>query len=267
MILAPTLSLNTPARGYDADATAFAAASGATDVAALSAFVKGVKELGLWNSMVCWPLRSSQNAGTGTTAYSLGGLGTFDGTLVNGPVWGPDGITKANATEIINVTGTNATLRGALSVFSCYKSNVTADGQRLFNCQDGSAQGNYWQSNFNSNASKLVFVMTTRNSANAESSLGDITGRETMFNYFGAALASTSSQFMLNGTISAEQTGLAARNPTSTPNVDMLGTPGAAAARGTLSFALALTPTISSGDMSALYNLYRNTLGTGLGLP
>jgi hypothetical protein len=77
MILAPTLTLNTLARGYDADATAFAAASGATDVSNLSAFVKGVKELGLWSNMVCWPLRSSQNAGTGTTAFSLGGLGTF----------------------------------------------------------------------------------------------------------------------------------------------------------------------------------------------
>ena len=41
MILAPTLTLNTLARGYDADATAFAAASGATDVSNLSAFVKG----------------------------------------------------------------------------------------------------------------------------------------------------------------------------------------------------------------------------------
>jgi hypothetical protein len=92
MILAPTLTLNTLARGYDADATAFAAASGATDVSNLSAFVKGVKELGLWSNMVCWPLRSSQNAGTGTTAYSLGGLGTYNGTLTNGPTWGADGL-------------------------------------------------------------------------------------------------------------------------------------------------------------------------------
>jgi hypothetical protein len=50
MILAPTLTLNTPAGSrLDADAAAFAAASGATDVAALSEFVKGVKALGLWN--------------------------------------------------------------------------------------------------------------------------------------------------------------------------------------------------------------------------
>jgi hypothetical protein len=55
-------------------------------------FVKGVKALGLWNNMVCWPLRSSQNKGTGTIAYSLGGLGTYNGTLTNGPTWGSVGI-------------------------------------------------------------------------------------------------------------------------------------------------------------------------------
>lgn len=41
---------------------------------------------------VCWPLRSSQNIGTGTTAFSLGGLGNFPGTLTNGPTWGANGI-------------------------------------------------------------------------------------------------------------------------------------------------------------------------------
>jgi hypothetical protein len=54
-------------------------------------FAKGVNDLGLWNSMVCWPLRSSQNYGSGTTAYSLGGLGAYNGVLTNGPVWAVDG--------------------------------------------------------------------------------------------------------------------------------------------------------------------------------
>jgi hypothetical protein len=89
MILAPTLTLNTLARGYDADATAFAAASGATDVSNLSAFVKGVKELGLWSNMVCWPLRSSQNAGTGHHGVFAGWVGgVYNGTLTNGPSLG-----------------------------------------------------------------------------------------------------------------------------------------------------------------------------------
>jgi hypothetical protein len=106
MILAPTLTLNTLARGYDADATAFAAASGATDVAALSAFVKGVKELGLWSNMVCWPLRSSQNAGTGTTAYSLGGLGTYNGSLSTAQRGIQTVLTQAQQTLISELTKT-----------------------------------------------------------------------------------------------------------------------------------------------------------------
>jgi hypothetical protein len=77
---------------FDADARAYINTSGATDRAAINHFVKAVKRLGLWSSMVCWPLRSSQNAGTGSTAYSLGGLGTYNGTLINGPTWGADGI-------------------------------------------------------------------------------------------------------------------------------------------------------------------------------
>ena len=77
---------------FDSDARAYINTSGATARAEINHFVKAIKRLGLWDSMVCWPLRSSQNAGTGSTAYSLGGLGTYNGTLVNGPTWGADGV-------------------------------------------------------------------------------------------------------------------------------------------------------------------------------
>ena len=58
----------------------------------INKFVIGVKKLGLWNSMVCWPMRGIHNAGTGSTVYSLGGQGVFNGTMVNGPVWNQNGI-------------------------------------------------------------------------------------------------------------------------------------------------------------------------------
>ena len=58
----------------------------------INKFVIGVKKLGLWNSMVCWPMRSIHNAGTGSTVYSLGGRGVFNGTLVNGIEWERNGI-------------------------------------------------------------------------------------------------------------------------------------------------------------------------------
>jgi len=82
---------------YDADAASYFVRAGVTDTTAkrqISDFVEGLKSLGLYNSIVCYPLRSSQNKGSGTIAYSLGGLGTYDGTL-NGsilPTWGASGI-------------------------------------------------------------------------------------------------------------------------------------------------------------------------------
>jgi hypothetical protein len=63
-------------------------------------FVTGCKNLGVWNNMVCWPLRSAQNTGT-NTAFSLGGLGTFDATLINGPTWGIDGVTLDGINDYI----------------------------------------------------------------------------------------------------------------------------------------------------------------------
>lgn len=89
---------------FDPDALAFAATSGATDITALSNFVIGVKALGLWSGMVCWPLRSSQNAGVGVTAYSLGGIGPYNGTLINGPTWGTSGVSFDGVDDRITVT-------------------------------------------------------------------------------------------------------------------------------------------------------------------
>lgn len=91
------------ASSFDPDARAFVQTSGATDRAALNFFVKGIKRLGLWDDMICWPLRSAQNAGTGSTAYSLGGLGAYNGTLVNGPTWGADGISFTGSSQSVSL--------------------------------------------------------------------------------------------------------------------------------------------------------------------
>ncbi len=100
--------------GLDNDTLAYAArvkaGSGKTilpeNLRQINKFVVGIKKLGLWNSMVCWLMRSGHNAGTGSTVYSLGGLGVFNGTMVNGPTWGYNG-TSFVATSYINVAGSN----------------------------------------------------------------------------------------------------------------------------------------------------------------
>lgn len=86
--------------GLDKDTVAFAqrvkAGSGTTilpnNLVQLNKFVVGIKRMRLWNQMVCWPMRSIHNAGIGSTVYSLGGLGTFNGTMVNSPTWENIGI-------------------------------------------------------------------------------------------------------------------------------------------------------------------------------
>ena len=119
------------AASFDADARAFINTSGATSRAEINHFVKGIKKLNLDSSMVCWPLRSSQNAGTGSTAYSLGGLGTYNGTLVNGPTWGSDGVNFNAASARIGVTGTFAqpiTIVGAVNFKTTMNGGALIDG-------------------------------------------------------------------------------------------------------------------------------------------
>ena len=90
--------------GLDVDAIAYAARVKAGSGVAilpeplkqLNKFIVGIKKLGLWNDMICWPMRSIHNAGRGSTLYSLGGLGIFNGTLINDTRWDYNGLLTYN---------------------------------------------------------------------------------------------------------------------------------------------------------------------------
>lgn len=82
--------------GMDADAAAYLSATGASDEAAIVAFVEGVKTLGLWADLVCWPLRSTQNHGSGSALASLGGYSSRPATLYGSPAWAADGFSAVN---------------------------------------------------------------------------------------------------------------------------------------------------------------------------
>src|SRR6056297_2999065 len=64
---------------------AFAAESGATDLTGLNTLTRYLKQEGLYDNFVIYPMKSAQNAGSGATVYGLGGLNTNDMTLVNSP--------------------------------------------------------------------------------------------------------------------------------------------------------------------------------------
>ena len=77
----------------DPDVLAFAEESGATDLDGLNNLVTYLKGESLYSNFVIYPMKSAQNAGSGATVYSLGGLTTNNMTLTNSPSWGATGIT------------------------------------------------------------------------------------------------------------------------------------------------------------------------------
>ena len=56
--------------------------------------------------MVCWPMRSIHNAGRGSTLYSLGGGGIYNGTFTNNTNWSYDGVIMSAVTSD-NISVTN----------------------------------------------------------------------------------------------------------------------------------------------------------------
>lgn len=84
----------------------------------LNRFVRGIKRLGLWTDMICWPIRRSVRSRTGTTAYSLGGWQTADGTLTTTAMAGANGYTSGGQTAQRNMSVT-VTGKDSLLSFHC----------------------------------------------------------------------------------------------------------------------------------------------------
>jgi hypothetical protein len=224
--------------------------------------------------MVCWPLRSSQNAGTGTTAYSLGGVGTYNGSLVNGPTWGPNGVQSGGAalsaridipTTIKNIIGSGATIYGACS-------NDSEDNyQMLAVANDALGNPTYPSLNINQVSSPGVIPFVTRNSTRYfQDNRGG--GFSSGFSSAAGVIRTTSQANFKNGTLIANETGLNAMNPDAQVNpVDRAVI--AARGNGTITsgvicpFVFLSTQIFTDSQIFELNALYKTTLGIGLGLP
>ena len=233
-------------------------------------FSAGVNDLGLWNSMVCWPLRSSQNYGSGTTAFSLGGLGTFNGTLINGPVWTADGLTFDATNENVQIPD-EASLRNTRSVFAVFLPNDTAFNQTIFAIADGAATGAYGDFRFDGANFPAVTqgfkLVITRGGAASVSQNASRTLALGTFRSGGYTASDAADNVFINGSLDAggaRTTGLSALNATGTPTVrklfgDSSNTVGA--------FVMSSTTTLTNQQFADLTTTYKSTLGQGLGLP
>jgi hypothetical protein len=249
---------------FDADARAFVNTSGATDRAAINHFVKGVKRLGLYSSMVCWPLRSTQNAGTGSTAYSLGGLGTYNGTLINGPTWGADGVTFAAASsQQISTNLSFVTYPMVAFALTKVTSVPAISSASIIDNDTGLNPNRNWAlgfQNFGGNQNSAYAFSTTSNNG--------LTPAYTLSSNFDShiyQLNSSTHALSKNGTQIASATHGLTLNTSATPKV-FIGSrsDGARGFNGPIALAGIISGTVSD---SVFNELIKNTLGQGLGLP
>ena len=260
-------------RLFDADARTFFATAGVTNRVArgqINAFVLGIKNLGLWSSMVCWPLRSSQNAGTGTTAYSLGGLQTANATLVNGSTWTSNG-TPFTTTQYANATisdsGQDLTLllvaAGSGASFGSFPQYFGVQSPSTFNNNQvilGNNGGNANISTFHRNSSGSFVTGNITSGLNASTSFTFISGS-----------AKTSTVLNIKRLdASTESSGTPPTSGTATlTRMQLNGRWSGSLGLGaeiTCAFCAIIAPNIS-GSESSLYTLYKTTLGQELGLP
>jgi hypothetical protein len=193
-------------------------------------------------------LRSSQNAGTGTTAYSLGGLGTFDGTLTNGPTWGADGVNMvANNRRITTALGP---LSQPLTVFSVQAMDASATSGIVYD-NTTNAGGDRTHLYNNGNSTDLQIFAGTGVSG------GTFTD-DVMF-AFQVGFNGVSSTYSKDGS-----TPLTINPGAGAATQFRMGAPSGGAQNGSL---LAFCGVITAANTPSLYTLYKQTLGTGLGLP
>jgi hypothetical protein len=252
--------------GFDSDAAAYFERAGVTDATAkgqINAFVKGIKDLGLWSSIISWPLRSSQNRGTGTTAYSLGGFGTFNGTLTNGPTWSADGVvfdgvddyimtsfTAANGPASFGFASKVTALTGNQAVLSL--DDLTSRKMNLFHTTDAASRIRF-EANLNGSMGNRIDINNT-NSLNFVFGQASHDGT----NFYGQGNDATIQSVAASGTMQGTGANL------------VFGTRSATFApilfAGTIAFGYSISSSVNA-NFTNLYTLYKTTLGTGLGLP
>jgi hypothetical protein len=259
--------------GFDADAAAYfdrAGVTNATAKAQINAFVKGVKALGLWSNTIYWPLRSAQNAGTGTTAYSLSGLGTFNGTFAGtpNPTWGADGILATNTDSRIDLPD-NASIYGARSAMFAFKTSRTGTQALLEIQAETDANGFYFVAGYSGNVANGYLgprFLASRNNTFSFNQSSSRTHSSGVFQSTQITADNTTDNVFQNGTIATAgaRTGLSSITAT-----------GARPIRGMFyrsddtigAFAALSTTKWTDQQVSDLNALYKTTLGTGLGLP
>lgn len=232
------------------------------DIYSVNDFVVGLKDLNLWQNIIdCWLMRKLQNAGTGNKMYALKNT-INDGTMVNttSTSWDDSGFIKNASNQYIiipkNISG-GIVDRSIIAVAK----RSTAQNVIL-------SYGNLSTTRF----ALKTEVSSDRVSLDAFNGSGNdnfgITNAVGIFNQVAASYNKNTLLFKINN----------ASPTTSSINMSFAfnafavifgGWQSANITSGlsTTPFGLISDTAFSSSEIDLFYNLYKNTVGKGLGLP
>jgi hypothetical protein len=277
MIQSKSYGLQNETRQYLRRLYAYGRELNPTDVADIDNFIKGLKQLNLWQNIVCWPMRSIHNIGSGANALSLGGgqqVGA-DATLLNAATWSVDGIVRSTAggplfSTPIRDIGVAPVAHGAVfknatdlgdNAGYWFTAEVNVSGRQfsignssLTNAQNFTCYVNLWPPGVGS-----VSVLNVDGGASTPFTR---TGRH----YFSMRLTSgTTARFTLN-TNQVNQSVAGSNWNTSTPSFVRFGGYNVAL-NSTTSLVFLSNSLVSDIQDASLYRLIKTTIGKGLGLP
>ena len=215
------------------------------DIYSVNDFVVGLKDLNLWGSIIFWPLRSNQNAGSGNIVYSLGGLGVYNGTLANGPTWQANGIRFSPTNSCMQIGYTLASGRHTI-LAAAFNGAIIANAQ-IFRVSNTSNDFHFWQRRNGSSAT--LFSPNTDLSGYINGAITN-TANANAYNSFGA----TTSRTFATGTSSGTPAFFG-----DTANGQQWGDIGA--------FAAIFNLELTTAEILSLHNLYKVTAGKELNLP
>jgi hypothetical protein len=223
-------------------------------------FVVGLIDLNLWGNIICWPSRANQNAGIGTTVYSLGKL-ICNGTMVNSPTWQANGIVFTNTNQEVTRSGfdTPASPMSFGSVASKSPTSAVMRTIMLGTYPQRYSNGDYQNSR----------GFDVRNNLNSNF----LTWTPSLSNSFIFKLVSMESNLIANGyangqSISPSSTGATVGwDDTTGVSTKLFAVGNANDATIIYAFVYIFTRNISASEQLNFYNLYKVTAGKGLGLP
>ena len=282
MINSKSYGLQTETRQYLRRLYSYGRELKLSDVADIDNFIKGLKQLNLLQNIIVYPLRSQHNIGSGANVLSFGGIGKFDGIMINSPSWGLSGInfTAASSQYIRIPNFLKSPVVAGFSMICMHQPDFTTAARALLANDGGTASTRGFRINvqahsyvgFNANSLFATFGSSAADGTSSGSRNVSYNTAAMHVNYisFGGALASglklSLNSATLNGSIALpyffnnalDTMGIGARSG--------LGA-GTDFFQGTMSLMVIANRSISESEYLNVYALIKTTIGKGLGLP